>query len=165
MISPYRGVEIYQIIESERKSKNNRYYFHARRLWPLSHKAILAHSFVCTDGESELGTCGFSEKAQAKGPRAFSALFSSSQQRTIFCSDVLTIQFTLFTLLKNGQVNFLVQISKFQSYVRSLENATCALTCTLTFASQKSFNKDLPEFLNLATTCAPRNASAQLGMQ
>ena len=38
-----------------------------------------------------------------------------SQQRTVFCSDFLTLQFTLFTLLKNGQVNFIVQLSKFPS--------------------------------------------------
>ena len=41
----------------------------------------------------------FSEKAPAKGPRA------SLNKRLLF----------LFTLLKNGQVNFIVQISKFPS--------------------------------------------------
>ena len=40
------------------------------------------------------------------------------QQTTTNCSDVLTLQFTLFTLftlLKNGQVNFIVQLSTFFS--------------------------------------------------
>ena len=53
----------------------------------------------------------FSDKAQAKG---------LSQQRTVFCSDLLTLKFIPFTLLKNGLFNFIMDSHPYNDSVHWL---------------------------------------------
>ena len=47
----------------------------------------------------------------------FSLIEGPDQRPKGLCEDVLTLQFTLFTLLKNSQVNFIVQLYTFLSRI------------------------------------------------